>query len=117
MNCERCGEKTRINFSNADVKLCEDCYDTVDTISSNQPKGDNFDKYETQCSERSTKENNNVAECDSFLVAIPEEILKKIKYAWIAGLISISMTVVFTFISMSGISIPDLDAGQHGVIV
>ena len=41
---------------------------------------------------------------------VPVEILKKIKYAWIAGIISIAVTVVLTLISMSGTDIPGLDA-------
>lgn len=43
-------------------------------------------------------------------VEIPEEILKKIKNAWVAGLVSIGTTVVFTLISMSGTDIMGLDA-------
>ena len=41
---------------------------------------------------------------------VPVEILKKIKYAWIAGIISIAVTVVLTLISMSGTDIAGLDA-------
>ena len=41
---------------------------------------------------------------------IPEEALKKIKNAWIAGLVSIGLTVVLTLISMSGTDIMGLDA-------
>lgn len=43
-------------------------------------------------------------------VEIPEKIQKKIKYAWIAGLISISVTILLTLISMSGTDIMGLDA-------
>jgi hypothetical protein len=41
---------------------------------------------------------------------VPEEILKKIKNAWIAGLVSIAITVIFTLISMSGRDILGLNA-------
>lgn len=41
---------------------------------------------------------------------VPDKIAKKIKYAWIAGLVSISITVILTLISMSGTDILGLDA-------
>ena len=41
---------------------------------------------------------------------VPEETLKKIKHAWIAGLISIAITVILTLVSMSGTNILGLDA-------
>ena len=43
-------------------------------------------------------------------VDIPEQILKRIKYAWVAGVISISITILLTLISMSGTDILGLDA-------
>lgn len=42
--------------------------------------------------------------------AISDKILKKIKNAWIAGIVSISITVVLALISMSGADILGLDA-------
>lgn len=41
---------------------------------------------------------------------IPEDILKKIRGAWIAGLISVALTAVFTLISIYGTDIMGLDA-------
>lgn len=60
----------------------------------------NQEVYSTPKSDLQIKENKEV----------PEEILKKIKNAWIAGVISIAVTVVFTLISMSGTDILGLDA-------
>ena len=43
-------------------------------------------------------------------IIVPEEITKKIKSAWIAGLISTGLTMVFAIISLSGAGIMGLDA-------
>ena len=43
-------------------------------------------------------------------IDIPEEITKKIKNCWIAGLISIAITLVFTLIAISGTNILGLNA-------
>lgn len=43
-------------------------------------------------------------------IRVPEEIRKKIKNAWIAGLISITITLALTLISLSGSDILGLDA-------
>ncbi len=50
-------------------------------------------------------------------VKVPEEILKKIKNAWVAGLISIGVTVAFTMISMTGADILGLDAWAFADVI
>lgn len=43
-------------------------------------------------------------------IDVPEDVLKKIRNAWVAGLISIVVTFVFTLISILGTDILGLDA-------
>lgn len=43
-------------------------------------------------------------------IDIPEGIAKKIKNCWMAGLISVCITVVFTLIALSGTNVIGLDA-------
>ena len=46
---------------------------------------------------------------ESDMLVIPDEVKKKIKNAWIAGLISITITVAITLISVSGDDIMGLN--------
>jgi serine/threonine-protein kinase len=41
---------------------------------------------------------------------VPEEIAKKIKSAWIAGLVSVALTLIFVVISLAGTSVMGIDA-------
>jgi hypothetical protein len=53
---------------------------------------------------------NIAKEIESESINTPEKVLKKIKNAWIAGLISIGITLIFTLVSISGADILGLDA-------
>ena len=44
------------------------------------------------------------------MIAPPEAILKKIKNAWVAGIISIIITLVFALLALSGANLLGLDA-------
>src|SRR5690606_1065310 len=68
--------------------------------SKNKEKNMNDEVYSTPQSNLDMEKN----------IDVPEEVLKKIRNAWVAGLISIVVTFVFTLISILGTDILGLDA-------
>jgi hypothetical protein len=44
--------------------------------------------------------------------SVPDEVLRKIKHAWIAGLISAAITLLVTLLAVSGFKVLDFDAWE-----
>ena len=49
---------------------------------------------------------------DDLSDSVPDEVLKKIKHAWTAGLISAALTFLVTLLAIFGVKIMEIDAWQ-----